>query len=55
LSRDFILCESVQRRTKYYKSAFPLAVIPLLFFHVGQLILDTFIADRIRARPKAAQ
>jgi sodium/bile acid cotransporter 7 len=34
----------------YYKTAFPLAVIPLLFFHVGQLILDTFIADRIRSK-----
>ena len=32
---------------KYYRTSFPLAVIPLLFFHVGQLILDTFIADRL--------
>jgi sodium/bile acid cotransporter 7 len=30
----------------YFKVAYPLAVVPLLFYHVGQLVLDTFIADR---------
>ncbi len=33
---------------QYYRQDFPLAIIPLLFFHVGQLILDTFIAARWR-------
>ncbi len=27
--------------------AFPLAVVPLLFYHLGQLIVDTFIAHRL--------
>lgn len=31
---------------RYFKESFPLALIPMLFYHVGQLILDTFIADR---------
>jgi sodium/bile acid cotransporter 7 len=31
-----------------YFRAFPLAVIPLAFYHVGQLVLDTFIADLLR-------
>lgn len=30
---------------EYYKS-FPLSIVPMLFFHVGQLIVDTYIADR---------
>ena len=29
----------------YYQETFPLAVVPLLFYHVGQLILDTWIAE----------
>jgi sodium/bile acid cotransporter 7 len=29
---------------------FPLAVVPLVFYHVGQLIVDTFIADNLAAR-----
>jgi len=28
---------------------FPLAVVPLLFYHVGQLLVDTLIADRFKA------
>ena len=33
---------------KYFIERFPLAVVPLLFFHVGQLLLDTLIAERIK-------
>jgi sodium/bile acid cotransporter 7 len=33
---------------KYFKTEFPLAVVPLLFFHVGQLLLDTLIAERLK-------
>jgi L-threonylcarbamoyladenylate synthase len=31
----------------YFKESHPLAVVPLVFYHVGQLIVDTFIADRM--------
>jgi solute carrier family 10 (sodium/bile acid cotransporter), member 7 len=34
----------------YFKVEHPLAVMPLLFYHVGQLMLDTVIAKRIAAR-----
>jgi sodium/bile acid cotransporter 7 len=30
-------------------TAFPLAVVPLLFYHAGQLLLDTVIAQRLKA------
>ena len=33
---------------RYFVEQFPLAVVPLLFFHVGQLLLDTLIAERIK-------
>ena len=29
----------------YFETIFPLAIIPLLFFHVGQLLFDTIIAQ----------
>jgi sodium/bile acid cotransporter 7 len=29
----------------YFKEAYPLAVVPLVSYHVGQLIVDTLIAD----------
>ena len=29
----------------YFQNDFPLAVIPLLFFHVGQLVFDTMVAN----------
>ena len=32
---------------QYFKSPFPFAVMPLLFYHVGQLLLDTLIAKRM--------
>ena len=33
---------------RYYQDLFPLAILPLLFHHVGQLLLDTVIASRWR-------
>ena len=33
---------------KYFEEAFPLAIIAVLFFHVGQLLLDTLIAERMK-------
>ncbi|MCI0639768.1 MAG: bile acid:sodium symporter [Gemmataceae bacterium] len=36
----------------YYESAFPLAVMPLLFYHVGQLIVDTWIAEWLKSAPR---
>jgi hypothetical protein len=32
----------------YFAAEFPLAIVPLLFFHVGQLLLDTLIAERLK-------
>jgi sodium/bile acid cotransporter 7 len=32
---------------QYFMTAFPFAVMPLLFYHVGQLLLDTLIARRM--------
>jgi len=32
---------------QYYKDQFPYAVMPLLFYHVGQLMLDTLIAEQL--------
>jgi sodium/bile acid cotransporter 7 len=37
----------------YFKEAYPLAVVPILFYPVGQLVVDTFIAERL-ARHGAA-
>jgi sodium/bile acid cotransporter 7 len=31
----------------YYQADYPLAVLPLAFYHVGQLVMDTFIAERL--------
>jgi len=33
---------------EYFQDRYPLAVVPLLFFHVGQLLLDTLIAERMK-------
>ena len=33
---------------QYYMGDFPYAVMPLLFYHIGQLLLDTVIARRLR-------
>ncbi len=35
---------------RYYQDLFPLAILPLLFYHVGQLIFDTFLAARWREK-----
>lgn len=32
---------------QYFKQQFPYAVLPLLFYHVGQLLLDTLIAKQM--------
>jgi sodium/bile acid cotransporter 7 len=32
----------------YFKQDYPLAVLPLVFYHVGQLVVDTVIADHLR-------
>jgi sodium/bile acid cotransporter 7 len=37
----------------YFKHDYPLAVIPLAFYHVGQLVADTFIADGFAGRQQA--
>jgi sodium/bile acid cotransporter 7 len=31
--------------TNYYQDSYPLSLVPLLLYHVGQLIVDTVIAD----------
>jgi solute carrier family 10 (sodium/bile acid cotransporter), member 7 len=39
----------------YFKQEYPLAVLPLVFYHVGQLAVDTLVADRLRERGPAAK
>ncbi len=34
----------------YYVAAYPLAVLPLALYHVGQLLADTVVADRLAAQ-----
>jgi sodium/bile acid cotransporter 7 len=36
-----------------YFAAYPLAVIPVGFYHLGQLVLDTFLAERLAGRRPA--
>jgi sodium/bile acid cotransporter 7 len=31
----------------YFRDDYPLAVVPMVFYHVGQLVVDTFIADEM--------
>jgi sodium/bile acid cotransporter 7 len=38
----------------YFKNTYPLAVVSLAFYHVGQLVVDTFIADRLAGGGLAA-
>ncbi len=33
---------------EYYEAAFPYAIVPMVCYHVGQLIVDTFIAKKLR-------
>jgi len=35
---------------KYFRSDFPLAIMPLVLYHVSQLILDTFLAEWLYRR-----
>jgi sodium/bile acid cotransporter 7 len=35
----------------YYHADYPLAVLPLVVYHAGQLLVDTLIADRLASRP----
>ena len=35
----------------YFVAGYPLAVVPLVFYHVGQLLLDTVIAERLLTSP----
>jgi sodium/bile acid cotransporter 7 len=35
----------------YYSREYPLAVVPLVVYHVGQLVVDTFIAEWLAGRP----
>jgi sodium/bile acid cotransporter 7 len=34
----------------YFRDAYPLAVLPLVLYHVGQLVVDTFIADGLMGK-----
>ena len=34
----------------YFKEAYPLAVVPIMFYPVGQLVVDTFIAGHLARR-----
>jgi sodium/bile acid cotransporter 7 len=38
-----------------YYHDYPLAALPLLLYHVGQLVADTFIADALAGRPAAGR
>jgi sodium/bile acid cotransporter 7 len=40
---------------KYFETDFALAIIPLLFYHVGQLLLDTLIAERMKRQTGPAE
>ncbi len=40
---------------RYFQAAYPLAVLPLTFYHFGQLIVDTFIADALAPGAPAAE
>ena len=33
---------------QYFMDRFPYAVMPIIFYHLGQLLLDTVIANRLR-------
>jgi sodium/bile acid cotransporter 7 len=38
----------------YFKEGYPLAVVPMVVYHGGQLIVDTLIADRLVRHPSAS-
>jgi sodium/bile acid cotransporter 7 len=35
----------------YFVNTFPLAVIPIAFYHIGQLVVDTLIAEKLAETP----
>jgi sodium/bile acid cotransporter 7 len=35
----------------YFVESHPLAVVPMVFYHVGQLVVDTLIAERLAKQP----
>jgi sodium/bile acid cotransporter 7 len=35
---------------RYFKEAHPLAIVPLVCYHVGQLVVDTFLAEWLAGR-----
>jgi solute carrier family 10 (sodium/bile acid cotransporter), member 7 len=37
----------------YFKDTYPLAVVPVICFHIGQLVIDTLIAERLAHRSHA--
>jgi solute carrier family 10 (sodium/bile acid cotransporter), member 7 len=39
----------------YFKETHHLALVPIVFYHVGQLVVDTFIADRFAHHKEAPQ
>src|SRR5262249_37164337 len=38
---------------EYFQEQYPLAVVSIFCYHMGQLIVDTFIADGLAGRPKS--
>ncbi|HEV3260345.1 MAG TPA: bile acid:sodium symporter [Gemmataceae bacterium] len=39
----------------YFRGDHPLAVLPVAFYHFGQLVVDTLIADRLAGCPRTAK
>src|SRR5262249_32880200 len=39
----------------YFLTSYPLAVVPLVFYHVGQLLVDTLIAEHLAGRHGAGE
>jgi sodium/bile acid cotransporter 7 len=39
----------------YFQAAYPLAVLPMVFYHVGQLVVDTFVADVLARHGKESK
>ena len=46
---------SLMLYSEYFKIQYAYAVMPLLFYHVGQLLLDTMIAKRLRGETGTAE
>jgi solute carrier family 10 (sodium/bile acid cotransporter), member 7 len=39
----------------YFKESYPLAVVPMVVYHVGQLVVDTLIADVLARHPSGSR